>query len=677
MAEIREYTLKISTEQAQGNVDELNKSLKLQEDLIEDIEKELSQYEKQLSKTSKKDLAARKNLNDKIQKTKSILNEEKAGLKNVTKERKKANETLKESTKNAADYGGVLGMIDSKTGGLISGMKGMTTSIGGATKGFNLMKIAIIGTGIGALLIAILAVGKAFTGSEEGQNKFSKIMAVIGSVVGNLVDVLANLGENIISVFENPKQAIIDLKNLIVENITNRITSLIDTFGFLGSAIKKVFSGDFSGAMDDAKSAGSSYIDTMTGVKDTINKVTESVKELVTEIVREGKIAAGIAGQRARADKLDRQITVERAEANRKRAELLEQAVNKEKFSLAERIAFLKEAGQIEDEITAKEVLAAQLRYNAKVSENSLSKSTKEDLQEEATLKANLINLETAKLTKAKLVTTQIITLNREAAAAQKAIDDQADLDKEASDLKKEEKKKELAALKLTIKDAEAVTEDERRALEIEKVIAHYDMLIELAKANGLATEALEAAKGKAVDKISEVTAENEVGWAAMTQNEKLNMAKAGFNTLSEILGKESAAGKAAAIGAATISTYQSAVSSYNSLSPIPIVGPVLGGLAAGAAVVAGIANVKKIISTKTPGKSVGGAAPTPTAAPALPPIPSVPPSFNMVGSSDTNQLADAIGGQSQTPVQAYVVSNDVTTAQELDRNIINGASIG
>jgi hypothetical protein len=57
--------------------------------------------------------------------------------------------------------------------------------------------------------------------------------------------------------------------------------------------------------------------------------------------------------------------------------------------------------------------------------------------------------------------------------------------------------------------------------------------------------------------------------------------------------------------------------------------------------------------------------------------MPSVPPAFNIVGSSDTNQLADAIGGQSQEPVQAYVVSNDVTTAQELDRNIINGASIG
>ena len=65
---------------------------------------------------------------------------------------------------------GVLGMLDSKTGGAISGFTGMTKSISGATKGFNLMKIAIIGTGIGALLIALTALGQAFTSSEEGQN---------------------------------------------------------------------------------------------------------------------------------------------------------------------------------------------------------------------------------------------------------------------------------------------------------------------------------------------------------------------------------------------------------------------------------------------------------------------------------------------------------------------------
>ena len=52
------------------------------------------------------------------------------------------------------------------------------------------------------------------------------------------------------------------------------------------------------------------------------------------------------------------------------------------------------------------------------------------------------------------------------------------------------------------------------------------------------------------------------------------------------------------------------------------------------------------------------------------------PPAFNIVGSSGETQLADAIGGQTQRPSRAYVVSNDVTTAQEMERNIIEGASI-
>ena len=69
-----------------------------------------------------------------------------------------------------------------------------------------------------------------------------------------------------------------------------------------------------------------------------------------------------------------------------------------------------------------------------------------------------------------------------------------------------------------------------------------------------------------------------------------------------------------------------------------------------------------------TGGGGGGGSAPT---------TESVPPAFNIVGASGTNQLADAIGGQTQQPTKAYVVASDVSTAQELDRNIIEGASIG
>jgi len=608
------------------------------------------------------------------------------GVQQVNELNKSVSNTNKEISTVSDSSKQLTSSLDSVSGGAVSAFKNLKSGLTTAVSGFNSLKVAIIGTGIGALIIAILAVKQAFTSSEEGQNKFAKLMGVIGSVVGNLSDILSNLGMKIISAFENPKQALIDFKNLIVENIQNRFEAIIDTLGFLGSAIKKVFSGDFSGALNDAKKAGNSVVDSLTGVKNTLDKVTESTKSFVKELKEEAKIAAQIADQRAKADKAERALIVERAKANRDRAELLEKAVNKEKFSLQERIGFLQQAGKLEDEITNKEINAAKLRLQAKQAENALSNSTKEDLDEEANLKAKLIALETAKLTKQKEVTGQIIALNNEEAATKKAnqdkedarikekedkriADEKAKLDKEAAEAKA------LSDLKNQIRDAEAVTEDERRALEIQKTIEHYDNLINLAREQGLATEALEQAKVNALNKFNQASSKNQIDWEKLTQAEKTRVVSQGLNNLTSILGEESAAGKAAAIANATISTYQSATDSYKSLSGIPIIGPALGFAAAGAAIVSGIANVKKIASTKVP-NSGGGGGSAPSISGSTASAPSIPPAFNVVGASNTNQLADAIGGQAQQPVKAYVVSNDVTTAQSMDRNIVSGASI-
>ena len=165
--------------------------------------------------------------------------------------------------------------------------------------------------------------------------------------------------------------------------------------------------------------------------------------------------------------------------------------------------------------------------------------------------------------------------------------------------------------------------------------------------------------------------------WSEMTTDQKLEYAQKGLAGLAANLGKETAAGKAAAISSTLISTYQGAQASYQSLAAIPVVGPALGIAAAAAAVAGGLQTVKSIQSTKTPqtaGIASGGAN---ISSPSRPAPPSIPPSFNIVGASDTNQLAEAIGGQSQQPVKAFVVSNDVSTAQELDRNIVKGASLG
>jgi hypothetical protein len=52
-------------------------------------------------------------------------------------------------------------------------------------------------------------------------------------------------------------------------------------------------------------------------------------------------------------------------------------------------------------------------------------------------------------------------------------------------------------------------------------------------------------------------------------------------------------------------------------------------------------------------------------------------PVFNVVGSAPENQLAQTIEGQQQKPIKAFVVSNEVSNQQALDRQIENTASIG
>lgn len=185
-------------------------------------------------------------------------------------------------------------------------------------------------------------------------------------------------------------------------------------------------------------------------------------------------------------------------------------------------------------------------------------------------------------------------------------------------------------------------------------------------------------AEGKAKKKKSdEEQAAFEIELAKKTSAAKLAAADAVANTLSgmaDLLGKETAAGKAAAVASATINTFSSAQKAYESTVGIPFVGPVLAPINAGIAIAAGIKNVQSILSVQVPGGGGGGGS-APSASSITPGV--TAPNFNVVGASSTNQLAQTIGNQQQQPIQAFVVSNDVTTAQALDRNIIRGASIG
>lgn len=154
----------------------------------------------------------------------------------------------------------------------------------------------------------------------------------------------------------------------------------------------------------------------------------------------------------------------------------------------------------------------------------------------------------------------------------------------------------------------------------------------------------------------------------------------AAIASISELFGKKSEKAakrafqvqKAANIATALITTYQNATSAYASqFTPVPTPdSPIRGGIAAGIAVASGLANVAKISQQQFEGGGSSGGGGGSSAGGGS--IPTQAPSFNVVGNSGVNQLAQL----QQTPVQAYVVSGQVTTAQSLDRNRVENATL-
>ena len=128
---------------------------------------------------------------------------------------------------------------------------------------------------------------------------------------------------------------------------------------------------------------------------------------------------------------------------------------------------------------------------------------------------------------------------------------------------------------------------------------------------------------------------------------------------------------KAANIASATIQTYQSAAGAYASqFLPLPDPSsPLRGKIAAGMAIASGLVRVGKIASQKFEGGgSAGGGDGGGSGAPTM-----SAPQFNVVGQSGLNQLASL----NQQPIQAYVVSGQVTSQQALDRNRLENATLG
>ena len=116
------------------------------------------------------------------------------------------------------------------------------------TSAFKGLGAAIKATGIGLLVALLAKLVVAFTENKKVADALGVATAALGAIFNDLIEFGQLVGEKLFEAFSNPKQAILDFKDLIVENIVNRFEGLLNLVPRLGEAIGLLFKGEFGAA---------------------------------------------------------------------------------------------------------------------------------------------------------------------------------------------------------------------------------------------------------------------------------------------------------------------------------------------------------------------------------------------------------------------------------------------
>ena len=534
--------------------------------------------------------------------------------------------------------------------GLGKALKVATAPLRGATKGFKLLGKALGGLGvIGLLSKGFELLSEIFKKNQKVTDLFATAAEALSFVFNDLVKLFTdNIGvvTNFFSaLFTNPLETMKNFANTLQRAVIDRFIQLKETLGFVAKGIGDLFKGNFSDAMESFKQAGKEAVDVITGQDQSFEKVKETVTSYAKETLKAAKNIVELNKQ-AQLNEAINQGLIEKYDIQ---AEQLRQIRDDESKTFAERIEANEKLALVLDEQEKVMKANAQARIDAAAAELSKNEDNieaqvayQEALNEAAAIEAQVTGFRSEQQT-------NVNALLREQAEAKKEI---------AAIGLNEIQEERLEALNLYNERKalieQTITDEEEKTAALKLIKDNYDAYIR-------SSDQAIAEEQKKVDEE--------------TQQAKLDMAKKTLSTISKVVGENSKAGKAAAAAAALINTYQGITAELATKTVTPFGFALkLANIATTAAI--GFKSVKDILKTN-PESTAGGDTTAPTSTGGRPAAEPLPPAFNIVGASDTNQLAEAIGGQAQQPVKAFVVSNDVSTAQELDRNIVEGASIG
>ena len=519
-----------------------------------------------------------------------------------------------------------------------------TTAIGGATVATKLLRAALITSGIGALVVllgmAADAMGMFSGGAEDAEASQKKLDAALEKT--NLT-------------IERQKTLYDETKGIIDKQTKRDIINATNA-GASEKELLKI-------KTDGAKQAIDLY-----------KKQEREASNLYIKMSKSGSTKQFEAAEKAwkeASNKLtDAQLDFDYEEAERNK----KKTVNKKENNKVEVDLEKEKADRI------KALNDNLLAYYDAIEQNRQSKITgdKEKEQQELANKYEALYLLADKAGQSTKDLQE--QQGKDSQAITKKYDD---LDKVAKDEKEKLEKERVAKAKEEIAKEKAILQEltlSEEELKLAKLTAQYEADQLLYKDNKEILKALDEKYAK--DK--EVLDNEETEKKKATLQKQLDLVKGSFQAFADVAtlfaGKNKKAQKTAFniqkganIAQTTIDTFTAAMAAYKSAVGIPYVGPILAPIAAAGAVAVGVMNIKKIAASKfegggTPSGGDGGGGGGGATAPTM-----SAPQFNVVGQSGVNQLASL----NQQPIQAYVVSGQVTSQQALDRNRLANATLG
>jgi hypothetical protein len=587
--------------------------------------------------------------------------------KDAQKDIKKVNQGLQETNETLEDTGKTAKKSEKGLSTLSKGVKGIGTAFKAA--------------GIGAVVALFGALAAALSKNQQVMDTVAVVTGTISQVFTEIGNVLVNVYNSVTSTTEN-----FDALGRVVSNVFKIAIApfklAIDglALGFYNAQL--AWEQSFLGSGDTEKiealnskidETKQSLLDTAVGVAEAGSAIATDFTEAVSEVTNIGsQVVEGLS-----------EISVKSIAENVKANQQLKKSADE---------ARIINQGLIEQ-------FDRQAEQQRQIRDNDL-KSINDRIAANDKLKATLEEQETSMLANADLMIKQaesqfkLSGLEEDRLALLEARNEKKAIEAQIEGFMSEQESNRVALLKEKIElelsndEATALRQTEERnfntEMEQNEVTRMQMMLENLETERDVETKRLKI-KRDSYEKGTQafIDANNELldyQQANANQQEKIEkdlgdakmqQTKKTLGDLATIVGKNSKFGKAIAIAQAIQDTYAGADKALAQ-------GGLFGFIGAAAVIATGIANVKKIASTKPPKPPAGiGARGSGDITPAISAstTSSLPPSFNIVGTSGTNQLADLLGNQ--PPPRAFVVSNDVSTAQELDRNIIEGASIG